>query len=354
MNQASNEVIGVDVTTLKEQSLTESVMIPGTLQLAGQQSIHYEPDKGKVGEMLVKEGDEVQSGTPLFRYENQQLELEKKQLELQLRSNTLQLSNIKKQHKKIDKQLVKAETDEMLDKGELQIEHDQIYLEEQQIEIELEQTLLQQQSIESQLEELTVKSEMEGAILRINEQAAVSSESMQQPLIHIAAPGHFVVKGAISEYDAMKIKEGQPAVLTSDAVPGEKWDGKVDIVSFLPKEHEQMEVVEGETAKVQYPIEIKVEEENLNVKPGFQVLAEIETNKKNGWTLPLSAVKQDGADNYVYVVKDGKTERSKVKVGMTSNREIEITGGLSKSDQVIINPSENLEDGAEVTVNDQA
>ncbi|MFD1706973.1 efflux RND transporter periplasmic adaptor subunit [Siminovitchia sediminis] len=353
VNQASNEVMAVDVTHLKEQTMTESVIISGTLQLADQQSVYYEPDKGKVGELLVKEGDEVQNGTPLFRYDNEQLELEKKQMELQLRSNLLQLENIKKQHRKIDRQVAKAETDDMLDKDELEMEHDQIFLEEQQLKIEKEQTLLQRQSIDSQLEELTVKSKIDGVILRINEQAAMSSESIQ-PLIQIAAPGQFVVKGAISEYDALKIKEGQPAVLTSDAVPGEKWGGTVDSVSFLSNEHEQMEPVNGETAKVQYPIEIRVEDEQLDIKPGFQILAEIETNKKNGWTLPLSAVKQDGADNYVYVVKDGKAERHKVKAGMTTNREIEITGGLSKNDQVIVNPPENLEDGAEVTVNDQA
>ncbi|MFS0646414.1 efflux RND transporter periplasmic adaptor subunit [Siminovitchia sp. 179-K 8D1 HS] len=354
VNQASNEVISVDVTTLKEQTLTETVMIPGTLQLAGQQTIYYEPDKGKVGEMLIKEGDEVQIGTPLFRYENPQLELEKKQLALQLRSNNLQLSNIKKQHKKIDKQLVKAESDEMLDKEELQAEHDQIFLEEQQMQIEIEQTLLQQQSIDKQLEELTVKSQSEGVVLRVNEQAAALSQSMEQPIIQIAASDRFVVKGTISQYDALKIKEGQSAILSMDAVPGKVWNGKVTFVSFLPNESEQLEAANEEAFKVQYPIEIAVEDEDLNVKPGFQMLAEINTDKKNGWTLPLSAIKQDGGNQYVFVVKDGRVERQKVKVGMTSSDAIEITGGLSKDDQVIIDPSEALEDGVEVIVNDQA
>ncbi|WP_240377053.1 efflux RND transporter periplasmic adaptor subunit [Bacillus piscicola] len=337
--------ITAKVTTLSEETITENVMTPGRLTLAEQQTIYYTPEKGEVAEIFVEEGENVKRGTPLIRYKNEQLALEKKQNELQLQSGTLQLHDIREQHKELDEQLQEDEDNE-----QLQAEHDQVKLQQQQANIEIKQAQLQQESTEQQIAELEAKSDIEGIVLEVNEEAAAGSNQMeQQPLVRIGSLDKLVVEGVISEYDTLKIEEGQSVTLRSDAVPDKTWEGKVSLVSYLPQEADNVAGA-GNTPGVQYPIEVTIDDKNMNVKPGFQMILEIQTDQHKAKTLPLTAVKQDGDVHYVYVVKDGLAKRREVKVGSVSGETIEMKDGLSADEQVIINPADDMTDGMEVTV----
>ncbi|MED4567851.1 efflux RND transporter periplasmic adaptor subunit, partial [Bacillus atrophaeus] len=46
--------------------------------------------------------------------------------------------------------------------------------------------------------------------------------------------------------------------------------------------------------------------------------------------------------------KDGKAQRTEVKVGETTDDLVEIKEGVSKDDQVILNPSDDVADGTDV------
>lgn len=344
--KGSEGKITAQVTTLKEESMTETVMTPGQLKLANQQTIYYSPEKGEVAEILVKEGDDVEKGTPLVRYENKQLILEQRQNELQLRSAYLQVNHIKNQHSEIDKQL-----DDDKENEQLKAQHDQIELDQKQANIEIEQQELQKESIREQLEALEVTSDMEGKVVEINQQAAAAGNQLdqQKPLIRIGTVDQLIVEGEISEYDTLKIKKGQKVTLTSDAVPETTWKGKVSLVSDLPKETESLGT-DNSAGGVQYPIRITVEDKKMNLKPGFQMIIEITTDERKAKVLPLSAVKQEGDDSYVYLVKDKKAVRQKVKTGMVTKEKIEITDGLSMKDKVILKLSDDIKEGSEVTV----
>jgi HlyD family secretion protein len=228
----------------------------------------------------------------------------------------------------------------------LQSEHDQVWLQQQQTNLEIEQLQLQKQSIEQQIAELEVKSEMDGKVVSVNDVAGASSNQLEpQPLIQIGTLEQLMVEGIISEYDTLKVEQGQVVVLTSDALPGESWKGKVSFVAFLPEDTNSL----GGTG-VQYPIKVTVEDKNINLKPGFQMVMEILTEERKAQTLPLTAVKQEGDTNYVFTVVDGKTQKKDVSVGLVSNESIEITDGLSEEDEVLLDPSDDVSAGMDVTV----
>lgn len=337
--------VTAEVTTLKQETMTETVMTPGHLKLANQQTIYHSPEKGEIAEILVKEGDDIEKGTPLLRYENKQLSLEKQQNELQRRSTFLQINDLKKQHEDIDKLLKDDQENEQLKR-----EHAQIKLQQQQANIELEQQLLQKESIQQQINDLTVKSDIDGKVVTVDEQAAAGASQLeQQPVVRIGSTGKLVVEGVISEYDTMKIKEGQAVTLNSDAVPDKTWKGKVTLISDLPKEMDSIGE-DGNTSGVQYPIQITVEDKDMNLKPGFQMIVEITTDEREANVLPLTAVKQDGEENHVFVVNDKKAEKRKVKIGSVSKETIEIIDGLTDKEQVIVDPSDKVKDGMEVTI----
>lgn len=333
----------VEVTKLKKETITETVLTSGQLKLANEQTVYFSADKGTIKEILVKEGEAVKKGTPLIRYENKQLMLEKKQNELQLKAANLQLKDLVSKRKETEKLLKADKQNEQL-KQELE----QIKLQEQQTKIELEQLQLQQEMIQQQIDELIVKSDVNGKVVEVNEQAAYASNQLEQePIIRIGSLDQLIVEGTISEYDTLKIEKGQAVTLTSDAVPDKSWKGVVDFISDLPKQQDSLGMESG--SGIQYQIRVKVEDK-IDLKPGFQMLIEVKTKEQKANVLPVTAVKEEHDKHYVFVVKGKKAERREVKVGSISGEWIEIKKGIQSDDRVIVNPSDDLKDGSEVKV----
>ncbi len=81
---------------------------------------------------------------------------------------------------------------------------------------------------------LNVKSEMDGTVISVNQEAASKKSDIQEPVIHIGDPEHLIVAGNLSEYDTLKVKKGQSVTITSDAIPGKTWKGRVAAVGLVP------------------------------------------------------------------------------------------------------------------------
>ena len=340
-NAEANNVT-MEVTSVKQEKISETVMTPGTLKLADQQNIYFTPEKGEIDEYYVKEGDDVEAGTPLLRYENEQLDLEKKQNELQRQSSQMQLNSLEDQLKDYNDQLKDDKENKML-----KAERDGVNLQVKQAKLEIEQIQLQKKSIDRQIADLVVKSDMGGKVVSINKEAAVASASMEaKPLIQIGTLNELIVEGALSEYDTLKIKEGQSVELRSDAMPGESWKGKVNFIAYLPNQENGLQAETG----VQYPIEVTVDDQNISLKPGFQMVMEIITEERETKTLPLTAVKQEDDKNYVFTVVDGKAKKQDVKVGIVTNENIEIVDGLTGKEKVLLEPGKDVKSGMDVTV----
>jgi RND family efflux transporter MFP subunit len=64
-------------------------------------------------------------------------------------------------------------------------------------------------------------------------------------------------------------------------------------------------------------------------------------------SLPMSAVRTDGQQSYVWVIADGKLARRNIATGKRDERAqlVEITSGLSPADVVLATKFDNLKDG---------
>src|SRR5690625_803328 len=341
--QSSKKNIEVNTQKLEKTTMSETVMTPGNLTLEQEQYIYYQPEKGDVDEILVAEGDTISEGDELLRYENKQLDLDKQQNELQISSAYLELDKLRKEHEEIDKEVDKDPDNEMLNE-----EHDQIKLQQQLASIEVEQANLQKESIEAEEASLVVKADVGGTILSVNEKASSAGEASEQSIIRIGSLDKVVVEGTISEYETLDIEEGQKVTLTSDAVPDEEWEGKVSFIGDLPEEDSPMGM-EVDDASVLYPIRITLEDD-VELKPGFNMLIEIVTNEAEVDTVPIAAVQQEDDDNYVYVVEEGKAKRVDVKIGAVDTEKMEIKEGIDADDDVIVTNVTDITPGMEVSV----
>ena len=347
----SGKAINVHVANIKEKKLRNTVMVPGTLKLADEQYVYFDAEKGEVERFHVTEGSRVQQGTSLVTYESDTLDLEQEQNKLEKKSSQLQidsvskqLSNLNKKQKELEKEMSKQEARDQID-----TERTQLNLDLETAKIDLERNKLEAKSIAKKERNLDVASDINGTVLEVDKEAVNNTSDVQKPLIHIGNTDEYLATGVLSEYDALKIKTGQAVKITSDVLPDKKWAGSVKQIDYLPQQQASAEA--GNDGANQYPVEVKVDDQDITmIKPGFKLLLEIETSSKKASSLPIKAVVNEDGEKYVYVVKDKKAVRKEVKIGETTNKFIEIKSGVSSKDKVITNPTKNLTDGAEVTV----
>jgi len=347
----SGKAVNVHVANIKEKKLRNTVMVPGTLKLADEQYVYFDAEKGEVERFHVTEGSRVQQGTSLVTYESDALDLEqeqnnleKKSSQLQIDSVSKQLSNLNKKQKELEKEMSKQEARDQID-----TERTQLNLDLETAKIDLERNKLEAKSIAKKERNLDVASDINGTVLEVDKEAVNNTSDVQKPLIHIGNTDEYLATGVLSEYDALKIKTGQAVKITSDVLPDKEWAGSVKQIDYLPQQQASAEA--GNDGANQYPVEVKVDDQDITmIKPGFKLLLEIETSSKKASSLPIKAVVNEDGEKYVYVVKDKKAVRKEVKIGETTNKFIEIKSGVSSKDKVITNPTKNLTDGAEVTV----
>ncbi|MBD1381315.1 efflux RND transporter periplasmic adaptor subunit [Metabacillus arenae] len=340
----------VKTVNLKEREITANVMVPGTLQFQEEEYIFNEPEKGTIAEILVKEGDTVEKGTPLLKYENEQLTLEKEQNALSIESGYLRINQLKDQIEDLDEKEkdLKDQVGEKEAEKQIDTERSQLEMDLKVADIELRQTLLQKETIAKKMEELVVKSHFAGTVLSVDEEAASNKSEVQKHVLHIGDPNKLVVKGVLSEYDALKVKKDQPVKVRSDVIPDKEWNGKVTTVGMLPEQTDP--ALGDQNQAVQYPIEVSIDTKDLEAKPGFKLIMEVETEKRTASSIPVEAVKQENDSYFVYVAKDGKAQRKEVEVGQSSGDYMEVKQGINAKDDVIVNPPDTLEVGSEVTV----
>lgn len=136
-----------------------------------------------------------------------------------------------------------------------------------------------------------------------------------------------ITKIPFNEVDITKIKVGQKAVLTFDAIDALTIAGQVSQIDTLGT------VTQG---VVNYNVELVFDASQTEVKPGMSVNASIITDvKQDVLTVPNSAVKTAGGLSYVQVLVNGQPQRKTVQTGLVNDTDTEITGGLLEGENVI-------------------
>ncbi len=145
---------------------------------------------------------------------------------------------------------------------------------------------------------------------------------------------------SLNEVDAAKVKVGQKATLTFDAIDGLTIAGEVAEVSTLGT------VSQG---VVNYDVKIAFGTQDDRVRPDMTVNAAIVTETQpDAIMVPNAAVKSSGAQSYVEMLDPNTTAtttdgyltgtpiRKTVQVGSANDTDTVITGGLNEGDDVIV------------------
>jgi HlyD family secretion protein len=184
-----------------------------------------------------------------------------------------------------------------------------------------------------------------GRVLRVfQESAAVVTPGA--PLVELGDPGDLEVEIDVLSRDAVQIHPGDLVLL-------EQWggatplEGRVRIVE--PSGFTKISTLGVEEQRVNVIVDLVEPLENRQtLGDGFRVEARIVVDEaRDVLKVPTSALFRVGKDWAIFTVVDRVVRQQFVKVGRQNGLEAEILSGLQAGDQVVLHPSDRVEEGVQ-------
>jgi membrane fusion protein (multidrug efflux system) len=144
----------------------------------------------------------------------------------------------------------------------------------------------------------------------------------------------------VPERELARLKTGQTASISVDALAGRSFPAIVKLVS---------PTVDAATAT--FKVTLEVDDPKGDLKPGmFSRVGIVFERRSETLTIPrIALLDTDGTSN-VFVVASGKAEQRAIKTGLSSAGKIEVTEGLTGTEQVVVVGQNGLKDGNPVRV----
>ncbi|MFA5355959.1 MAG: HlyD family efflux transporter periplasmic adaptor subunit [Candidatus Omnitrophota bacterium] len=145
---------------------------------------------------------------------------------------------------------------------------------------------------------------------------------------------HLIARAQVDETDIGKIKLKQEAVITLDAYPDKKVNGKVGHIYY------ESETVNNVTV---YKVDVIPQEEVLFFRSGMNAMIDFkEDTRPDSLLLPQEAVSRDKEGSWVLLKRGNSREPEKraVKLGNSDENNVEIIFGLDDSDTVVVKSTE--------------
>jgi len=154
-----------------------------------------------------------------------------------------------------------------------------------------------------------------------------SSANTSSPFAEIVNSGKLTMTVAFSESDVDKLKVGQAATVTPEALSGVELGAHVTAISPV-----------GTTSSsvVSYDATLTLDQNDSSVKPGMSASAAVIVDQAQGVTVPNAAVSGNGSLATVTVSSNGKQTQQQVVVGLRGDSRTQIISGLSAGEQIVI------------------
>ncbi len=165
--------------------------------------------------------------------------------------------------------------------------------------------------------------------------ATASTSTMSRGIMSLHDINTVRVLIEVVERDIPLVKIGQKAELRAEAYPDQVFEGTVTrIVQSLNRATRTMTV------------EIDLPNKDRRLKGGMFARVEVTVGThRHALQIPIDAVSRLENTQYIYVVREGKTQRVDVEIGARNNNLVEILKGLSGDEQVVVSGKDLVQDG---------
>jgi membrane fusion protein (multidrug efflux system) len=304
-----------EVTVAIRDTVVDAIQATG--QIEAVQSIELRPEvQGRITDILVREGQEVAAGTPLFKVDDAELKAQVASAEAdrQLAQQALERT----------KQLISQNASSAADL--------------EQAEAKARAASASYDLLKTRLDRTVVRAPFAG--VAGNRLVSLGTYvSNQTPLITLQTVNPQYATFQVPERYAERLKKGQLVSFQVAAIPGKNFAGEVvfvDPVVQLP----------GRTILVK----ARVPNPEHRLQAGMFIEARLATDiRPNAIIVPEDALLPLQGSTYVWLVKDGKADRREVTVGVRTAGWAEILGGgVQAGDQVVVGGLERMFPGATV------
>jgi RND family efflux transporter MFP subunit len=315
---------------------------------------------GTLIDVLIEEGDHVKQGQVLARLDDTAQRAGLAQAEAQLHSaqallvqDQAQLAQSERDVKR-DEDLVarKLVSQQAVEQARTQVDSQTAALDAQRKQIDLAAANVR--SARVQLEYCTVRAPFTGVVI-------AKAAQLGEIVSPFSAGGGFTRTGIgtlvdmdsleievdVNEAYINRVQPGQPVQSVLNAYP--EWQIPSHVIAIIPTADRSKA-----TVKVRIGLDIKDPRivPDMGVRVSFleehKAAAEAEPRPR-GVVVPSAAIRQDGSQDVVYVLKDRKAQRRAVTLGGTIGQTRQVLAGVSAGESVIVDAPAGLKDGAAVS-----
>jgi HlyD family secretion protein len=311
---------------------------------------------GKVMEVLIEEGMDVEKDQVLARLDDTNVRTSYALAEAQLRASetsrkeTQALLNEARSVFRRTQSLVEKElaSDAEMDRARAGSESLAARLESKDADIRVAERRLD--VYRQQLEDTIIRAPFAGVVVSKNAQPG----EMISP---VSAGGGFTRTGIgtivdmssleieidVNEAYINRVKAGQKTLATLDAYPD--WSIPCHVIAIIPTADRQRATVEVRVGFDGLDERILPD---MGVKVAFQGVGVESSSGRAGVLVPKSAISESGNKQYVLLLIDGKVERRAIATVGERGNDVLVSSGISGGDKVIINAPAGLQSASRI------
>ncbi len=193
----------------------------------------------------------------------------------------------------------------------------------------------ERQELLVRIDRTEVKAPVSGVVSRRSAKLGADAMSAGEPLFRIIEDGAIDLEADVPEQSLARLAVGMPAALKLPGVEGAV-AGRVRLVN-------QEVDKASRTGKVRIALE-----DVSHAHIGAFASGEVELTRRDGVGAPSAALKREGDSARLYVVRDGKVEERRVKLGILDGEAVEIKSGVAAGESLVARAAAFLRPGDRV------
>ena len=314
---------------------------------------------GKVAEIYIEEGQRVEKDQIVALLDDsntrKSLELSKAELhsantqvaETQARLTEAKLT-LERNTEMARRQLISAAA---LDKARADFEslRAQLHSREADIIVSQKRLALQQQN----LDDLTLRAPFAGVVISKDSQPGEMISPMsagggftRTGICTIVDMASLEIEVDVNESYIQRVRDGQFVQAVLEAYPD--WKIPAKVIAIIPTADRQKATVK---VRIGFQVNDSRILPDMGVKVAFmnaEPVAEEKPKEPLGVRVPITAVRSEGEDKFIFVVKNGVAELRKVTLNASYGTDIYIGSGLRAGEDFVVEITPELKDGAKV------
>lgn len=367
-NNTAHQVRGITVQQLMDEQKDVTAILSGEAVANNSTKLKIDTSRGEVQEIMVKEGETVTAGQPLFKYRtDQDLTAKTSDYDAQSKAKVVensrnaagikwgtynrkleQLNALKQKYQTSnDESLleqIKSSEDELAQSLEAAQTADN---EVSQAEIEYEKALVTAQTEQEKTDTSIVRADFAGKVVQLNADLANQSKDRkdEETFMELIDQSKMMIKGEVSEFDRDKVAIGQKVEVVDRVDATKRWTGTLTQVGNLTLGGDEKKEQENPNqSKYPYKVELAESEQLPTIGTHHYVRLLNNPDSLGKVRIPKNYILQEKGGSFVWKIVDGKVKKEAVEVDVISDTVVEIKQGLQTEDK-IVPPMDGIKEG---------